>query len=399
MIQLNSSIETLSKTSEHLTGEIRKLMQAQALDSQADLDSLLAAKTNTEEQLSQFGQREDQINEALLVVSSKLTELGKAASELQSEQSIMTAQRNRIALSITRLNEQLRIALSGKCPTCGQLLHDESIAARLSNEISDMTSRLEPEEATAARSDKVANINARIDRIRPAKEKLESDLRSIRSLTRKLRDIKDDIADLQKDRPDYASLIKVHHDAIQRNNAEITVTEASVVEARAQYSCIKWIYGTLLKRNGLLIQSLNKRTKELLQEQIDLIMEDSEFRISIDDDLSVSASFLGRDSGSYKMLSKGQERISDFVMMIAHSNLFTMIHGLDEGVLGLAAFDEVLSFLDDEYIDFAFDCLNHLKVSKRIMISHDTRLISRFDHRINVSLTGKGNSVYVKSWQ
>jgi ABC-type dipeptide/oligopeptide/nickel transport system ATPase subunit len=85
--------------------------------------------------------------------------------------------------------------------------------------------------------------------------------------------------------------------------------------------------------------------------------------------------------------------------MVALNNLFTKLYALEEGVLGLVAVDEVISFLDDRYVDFAYHCFQQLKVGKRIFITHDGNLISKFDYRINVSLSGKESSCYVKSWQ
>jgi DNA repair exonuclease SbcCD ATPase subunit len=70
-------------------------------------------------------------------------------------------------------------------------------------------------------------------------------------------------------------------------------------------------------------------------------------------------------------------------------------------VLGLIIFDEVLSFLDPQYVDFCFGLINEINVPKRIVITHDKDLISKFDHRIGVTLERSlgDSSVYSKSWQ
>jgi DNA repair exonuclease SbcCD ATPase subunit len=81
------------------------------------------------------------------------------------------------------------------------------------------------------------------------------------------------------------------------------------------------------------------------------------------------------------------------------NNLFTQIYGLEEGVLGILVFDEVMSFLDPKYIDFSYSLLERVNVSKRIIITHDDRLISRFNQKITVSLDpGRSSSQYSKNW-
>jgi hypothetical protein len=398
IIRSKSAIETLHKANDHLKGEIKKLMEAGFSDSSTEINNLLQAKSDTEKKLAEFGQTEDDTSESLLVVSSKFNSLKKTESDLESEKSLMIEQRNRIASSIAGLKEQIRKAMLGKCPTCGQPLHDEDVLSRLNSEVADLTSRMASEESIIKRSERLVDMQARITKIGEARNELESNLRFIRELNRKLAYIKDGIADLQKDRPNYEALINVHQISIHRNLAEISATESALAGHQLDYDCAKWIQGTLLKRNGLLVQSLNRRTKDLLQEEIDELIKDQEFSIRVEDDLSISASFLGRDFNNYKELSVGLERVVDIVMLISLNNLFTKLYALDEGVLGLVIFDEVMSFLDPYYIDFCYECLQRLRVGKRSIITHDDRLAGRFDNRINVSLSGRENSVYTKSW-
>ncbi len=136
-------------------------------------------------------------------------------------------------------------------------------------------------------------------------------------------------------------IINAHTESIQVNNAHIEAEDDSIKVRRESYEAQKWIYGTLLKRNGPLINALNVRTRQLLQEQIDQLTSSESFSIRVDDNLGISASFLGRDFKNYEKLSTGQERVCDIVMMVALNNLFTKLYGLDEGVLGLVIFDEV----------------------------------------------------------
>jgi DNA repair exonuclease SbcCD ATPase subunit len=130
-----------------------------------------------------------------------------------------------------------------------------------------------------------------------------------------------------------------------------------------------------------------------------LLTDGESFRVIIEDDLSVAAVFLGRQKGDYDQLSTGQARVVDIIMMVALNNLFTQMYGLDHGILGVVIFDEVLSFLDPAYSDYCFGLINRANVPKRIVVTHDTNLVSKFSNEINVTLEGESSSVYTKNWR
>jgi DNA repair exonuclease SbcCD ATPase subunit len=148
-----------------------------------------------------------------------------------------------------------------------------------------------------------------------------------------------------------------------------------------------------------LITELSKQGKKILQEQINELTYGEDIEVIVQDDLSVSAKFLKRKEGYYELLSTGQSRVVDIIMMVALNNVFMKFYGLEMGPLGLVVFDEVLSFLDPEYIDFCFSLIQKTNVPKRIVITHDNQLISRFDSRIDVKLVpGDNSSDYKKNW-
>jgi DNA repair exonuclease SbcCD nuclease subunit len=397
MIGPKSKIDTLRKITEDYKSEICKLLDLESSNNDNDLQKLLSLRQDIKTQIDDYD-TEDIINDRLIVTSDELSRLSKSKDSLTYELSNLRDRGNRIAESLLTIKKQMKKAMEGKCPTCGQELYDEGVLYGLSRELSEMISKAPTEETLDTKSLELNKISIELNVLTSRKSDLEQDLSVARNLNRSLRDTNDKITDMQKGRPDYSSVIKAHQGSIDRNSAEISGTEAVLSNFKIEYDCSKWIHGTLLKRNGPLIQELNKRTKYLLQEQIDLLISGEDFSIMVEDDLSISGSFLGRDLKSYKKLSMGQERICDIVMMISLSNLFTKLYALEEGVLGLAIFDEVFSFLDKRYVDFCYNVLQFLNVPKRIVVSHDPMMISKFDHRINTNLSGKGSSCYTKSW-
>jgi DNA repair exonuclease SbcCD nuclease subunit len=397
MIATKSTIETLTRSTDHLKTEIRKLADSAPPDTEAELKRLHLAREELEK--LEFASSEAEIQVNLATVSSTLSAFVRAADSLKQERSSLQEQRRRIETSIVGLKAQLRKAVEGQCPTCGQELQDESVVARLSADIQEMRRGIPTEELFQAKINQITEAETSSESLAEEKDRLEGELAAIRGRDRRLRDTKDRIAALTRGQPDRLAIISAHQQMIERNSGEISAAEARLIDLRREFEGSKFLHSTLLKRNGPLIQALNVRTKILLQEQIDLITQDEDIQIRVQDDLSVSGSFLGRGLMNYKKLSPGQERIIDIASMVALNNLFTKLYALEEGVLGLVAVDEVISFLDDRYVDFAYHCFQQLKVGKRIFITHDGNLISKFDYRINVSLSGKESSCYVKSWQ
>ena len=97
-------------------------------------------------------------------------------------------------------------------------------------------------------------------------------------------------------------------------------------------------------------------------------------------------------------MSSGQKRLTDIIMMVAINNLFSKIYNLKDGVLGLCVYDEILSFLDDKYIEIAKQVVDQNISKKLLVITHDSNLMNMYDSRIKVSMSSSG-SVYKKSWE
>ena len=101
---------------------------------------------------------------------------------------------------------------------------------------------------------------------------------------------------------------------------------------------------------------------------------------------------------SYNSMSSGQRRLTDVVIMVSLNNLFSRIYNLKEGVLGLGIYDEILSFLDENYIQLAKHVVDQSISRKLLIVTHDYGLMNLYDSRINVKMTKKGSS-YRKSWK
>ena len=84
--------------------------------------------------------------------------------------------------------------------------------------------------------------------------------------------------------------------------------------------------------------------------------------------------------------------------ILCNIKLCCKIYNLEDGVLGLAVYDETLSFLDDKYIDLAKQIVDQSISRKLLVITHDNKLMNLYDARIKVSLDKLGSN-YLKSWR
>jgi energy-coupling factor transporter ATP-binding protein EcfA2 len=303
-----------------------------------------------------------------------------------------------IKRDISNRKQSLVASLEGRCPTCGQVLSNDDVASSLIIEIENLRSRLPDarleQSLVAALNEKDVEYEAN----EQALGLLRTDLEHVRGLETRLQLVSSSLAKAKEGLIDFGPLIQAETESYEKYKAEVTQDEARLSSLMHLQDAQNWIQKTLLRRNGLLISELAKQGQKLLQDQIDYLTEDESFKVMVEDDLSVSASFLSRQSADYNQLSTGQARVVDIILMCSLNNLFTQIYGLEYGILGLVIFDEVLSFLDPNYVDYCYGVVNRINVQKRIVISHDTSLISKFNSEISVVLEGKSSSTYIKNW-
>jgi chromosome segregation ATPase len=317
-------------------------------------------------------------------------------SEIQRNLSLVRHKNKEITAAITHRKRDLAISLEGVCPRCHQRLHDEDVVTTLSVEIESLKSQL-PDPRLEVNLEKQC-IEKQTTRIILEQDlaELKNKIGIVDSIEAQLVSVNSELA-YATQQADYGPAIETLTASFEKHEKEIAQDEILLEALLNRQEAMDWIH-KLLKRNGPLISALAKQGQKLLQDQVDILTDDASFKVIIEDDLSISAMFLGRQPGDYNQLSTGQARVVDIVLMVALNNLFTQLYALEHGVLGLVIFDEVLSFLDPVYSDFCFGLINRVNVPKKVVITHDKNLISKFDNEINVFLEGESSSVYTKNW-
>jgi recombinational DNA repair ATPase RecF len=397
IVQIESKIKTLKDIRDISKNKLSEYLTKRDAQSTVDTTSLERERNEIEAQLKltvpSKGIREslDRCNYRSNVLASEKFALEAGIKDVRNMVS-------RISREIETKKASLRMSLDGKCPTCHQQLLNEDVVDKLTVEIESLKAQLPntglERTLTIRLTEKDIEYLSNNEDIASLKTKLER----ILILEDRLALINSGLAEVKEARTNYEALIQAEASSISEFNTEIQTTELSLETKSNLQEAMNWTQKTLLKRNGLLISELAKQGQRLLQNQVDLLTDGESFRVIIEDDLSVSAMFMGREKADYDQLSTGQARVVDIIMMVSLNNLFTQMYGMDHGVLGVVIFDEVLSFLDPSYSEYCFELINKANVPKKIVVTHDESLISKFNHEINVTLEGSDSSVYTKNW-
>lgn len=303
-----------------------------------------------------------------------------------------------IRMDIEEKKQALIFSLEGRCPTCGQALSSNDVVNNLMGEIESLRSKLPDAILERTLTSQLNEKDAEQQVNKEIIDALNEELDRVQNLETSLQLINTTLAKSKEGQIDYGPLIQAETESFEKYKIEVTQEETRLDTLLYLQEAQNWVHKTLLKRAGPLMSRLAKQGQKLLQDQVDVLTNGESFTVMIEDDLSVAASFLGRQKADYSQLSTGQARTVDIIMMCSLNNLFTQIYSLEYGVLGLAIFDEVLSFLDPEYSYYCYGLINQINVPKRIVISHDPDLINKFSSQISVALEGTSSSVYQKSW-
>ena len=331
-------------------------------------------------------------------LTQKLTRSRTRKNTFLSKREIMDTDIVRMTHEVSILREKLKTSLDGKCPTCGQHLGDDTVAEEIAEEISTIQLSIPSKEDIDLILEAIDLELETEKKLVVSIAKIESEMKRWNELNTGLMSSEDQLRQTIATNTNYNLLIAELETRMSDNGKTLADEETELVFEENLASALSWIKINLLKRNGILVSELSKQGQSILQEQVDYLTEGENIKITIGDDLNISAKFLKRKDAGYEQLSTGQARVVDVVMMTAINNIFRKFYGLECGPLGLVIYDEILSFLDPDYMDLCFSLIDKVQVPKKIIITHDINLMSRFSHRINATLNGAGSTAYSKNW-
>jgi energy-coupling factor transporter ATP-binding protein EcfA2 len=338
----------------------------------------------------------------------QLTELGKSsASEVKR---------------LTNELDQLNGTELTKCSSCGQEVHDESLARlkssienklssknleveKLRNSYHELNSELSLMDKKSI-SDKLNELNNIIKSNSELKFKSEFIDKSIESKSSKLSDITKDIdkfnseiSELGKidiinpeliinkitelnEKIDYENNLRSIEGDIVKINDQISGEDRKFKELEKEND-IYSKYIDLMKSDGLIFtEILNRLTENFTNDNFEFKTLSSKKNGKLYSDLSVKYNVDGKYYLDYELLSSGQKTLCDIYF------LFRTI--LSSGVL---IFDEFLKYLDGDNINIAIDMLKLMNVNNLIISTHTDNFNLPGD-RLNFKLNN-GESVII----
>lgn len=326
--------------------------------------------------------------------------LSKNYYNLQSEYEKEKNKETLLKEDFSRNKKDLQEAISGKCPTCKQSLHNQDLIISLKEKINKnvLGLKLIPDLDSLYQSLSVLHEELILQQKKSkafniyCKSQKEYDDQINRNQS-KISQLKESLLSQEVDDRVLQNLIE---EKLEQEKG-LEVSHKDSLDLNKKIRSWSYLETKLFKRNGDLIKELNKQGSRLIQECINEVLVGLDVSIVINRDLQLSGKF-HNNLISYEGMSSGQKRLTDIILMVSLNNLFSKIYNLDNGVLGLAVYDEILSFLDEKYIDFAKQIVDQSISNKILVITHDNKLMNMYDSKITVKFS-KSGSIYKKSWE
>jgi DNA repair exonuclease SbcCD ATPase subunit len=282
----------------------------------------------------------------------------------------------------TSLNKIKKIK-ERKCPECGQLLKDENL---LEKHKKDAENRLEEiaklEEEEKKSVENLPSFEKEIEKLQKKKDKSDK-LLSIIQETEQL-----------KQRILLASVESTKTAVLKESTKDLEIKkedlEESLLDFNRTLGTVKFLKDTVFSRSGSMVQELSKYSGRVLETALNELAGDSKlFEASVDvkKDIDIKVRFKNQNfSVGIGMMSAGQKRFLDILVLLALNKILSNKYNSSEGLLGLAIFDEVFTYLDPEYMETAYSALSNLGTRLKICVTHDERLKSYFDKTITATI-------------
>ena len=310
------------------------------------------------------------------------------ASEYQTRIRVAQSQLEGLQAQIATVKQRALQAQNNHCPECGQDLPDTTLLDRLrgrlrrdADEARDRAQRIPQLRAEAAAvAEELAVENVALERNAAA----ELTVRSLRAI------------ELTLSRPQTYDAERAalraridHHTAdvaALENKARLAADEVAV--HAPHYEVLKHIATKMLAKNSAFATALIRSVFEDMVAKVNELVGNPKVfyaRAEVGRTLGMSVSFNGEKAVRVQNMSAGQRRLLDIMVMLAVNALFEQRYNIENGMLGVAFYDEVVAYLDPEYLDIVFTALSNTRARTRVMITHDPDLMSYYNRTIRVA--------------
>jgi len=318
---------------------------------------------------------------ALRITRSAITQQENALSRTQVELT-------RIEGDIGTLTRRYEQALSNKCPECGQAVHDPDIQNRILAQVKEVGQRRK------SLLTEVSAIEQEISALRqkePGQATLAAQMRE--SATNRagfefqVKQAAALLLEFEAEVTDHAAKIQHYQDDIKQLKTRLANSRAESDKLEPRYRAAQLIKSKMLVKNSSMVQQMVSGVyAALVQTMNDMVGDRRLFHAKAvtGKKLDMKVSFRGEKPVTMRGMSAGERRLLDILSLFALNTMFERRFGLQDGILGVAFYDEIVTYLDPEYLDIVFSAIQNLQTRLRVMVTHDENLMSYYDKIIRV---------------
>jgi hypothetical protein len=311
------------------------------------------------------------------------------AAGLSAQLSVHRTTLTRANARAAEIKAKLATAAGKECPECHQTLQDSGVHDRLIAALREVGNEIR------ATTPLVADLQSRLDEAGALLDAIGQRHAAHVGAELALRESEGHRLALQPRAvappADHSATLAVFDSDIAALREQSEALRAEVAENAPYAETLRLLVQKLFVRNSALSSKLVHGVFEAMVDKINELVGDPKLlkaTASVGKNLDISVSFGGERPVNISGMSAGQRRLVDVLVMLALNSLFEQRYNVEDGMLGVAFYDEIITYLDAKYLDIAFSALSQTRARTRVMITHDPDLMSYYNRILRVSKSG-----------
>jgi energy-coupling factor transporter ATP-binding protein EcfA2 len=192
--------------------------------------------------------------------------------------------------------------------------------------------------------------------------------------------------------------------SIDEETTKLKETEASLKREELLSKVLDFLTKKIFSNKGVYAHLMTSLGSDI-EERLNLYLENSPIAVKLSTveytskgtiipGITLKASKKKGPFRSYHRLSGGESRLVDLALMIVLNNKLAERHKLINGAFGMLLLDEVVLYFDAEFIETATSLLDRSKAKKKVLVTHETRLIPFFNRVLSAKLEKETGTIY-----
>jgi len=341
----------------------------------------------------------DNLESTLLDVQESLTKSIEATHSLRQTLTTAKSSIKDLEREFDQCNTSLSSLHKNECPECNRVYDSPPDKSKISSIEEDI--RRIAMEIKAVTSEKDETITT-LELIDKKRENLHTQVRVLTTYSQILKKIELVIKSIRVDNSIEISNLKDRIRDLGSQVKEIETKDNSISKKLAQCTILsknvfssKGVFAKALESVGIALSDYINQLLKNANSSINVTINTVTYNKSgtPSSKLEIVTDFGGGKKLPYECLSGGQSMLVDCLSIIGFYNILSERQSLDEGLLGLIALDEIIQYVDDEYVEIVKSVLEEIQSRALLLISHNPQLGKIFKDVIKVTLNN-GISTY-----